>query len=106
VAEIQSKLRGATEVPLQTAESATRVLSLAKSLSHFCNENAFSDLETAVFLAHASSLGALSNVAINLAGIRDEEYQKRIRSRLEAIQKQIEQDKSAAIATIASRTKH
>jgi glutamate formiminotransferase/formiminotetrahydrofolate cyclodeaminase len=104
-AEIQSKLRGATEVPLETAESATRVLSLAKSLSDFCNEKAFSDLQTAVFLAHASTMGALSNVATNLAGIRDEEYQKRIRSRLEAIQKQIDQDKSAAIETIASRTK-
>ena len=104
-AEIQSRLKGATEVPLTTAESTTQVLSLAKSLSERGNERALSDLQTAVFLAHASSMGALSNVAINLAGIKDEEYQKRTRSRIEAIQKQIDQDKSAAIETIASRTK-
>jgi len=104
-AEIQSKLIGATDVPLATAENATQVLSLAKSLSECGNESAFSDLQTAVFLAHASTMGALSNVATNLAGIKDEEYQKRIRSRLEAIQEQIDQEKSAAIETIASRTK-
>ena len=104
-AEIQSKLIGATDVPLAIAENAARVLSLAKSLSECGNERAFSDLQTAVFLAHASSMGALSNVATNLAGIKDEGYQKRIRSRLEAIQEQIDRDKSAAIETIASRTK-
>jgi glutamate formiminotransferase/formiminotetrahydrofolate cyclodeaminase len=104
-AEIQSSLKGATDVPLTTAENAAQVLSLAKALSECANENALSDLQTAIFLAHAGVMGALSNVAINLVGIKEDEYQKTIRSRVELIQKQIEQDKNAAIEVVASRTK-
>lgn len=104
-AEIQSRLKGAAEIPLTTAENATQVLSLAKSLSECANENALSDLQTAVFLAHAGVMGALSNVTTNLAGIEDKEYQEETGSKVEAIRKQIEQDKSEAIKAIASRTK-
>jgi glutamate formiminotransferase/formiminotetrahydrofolate cyclodeaminase len=103
-AEIQSRLKGAAEVPLTTAENAARALSLAKSLSECANENALSDLQTAIFLAHASVIGALSNVTINLVGMKDEEYQKKTRSKIEAIHKQIEKDKTEAIQAIASRT--
>jgi len=104
-AEIQNKLRGAAEVPLTTAEVAGRAMSLANSLSNCANENALSDLQTAIFLAHASAMGALANVTINLTGIRNEEYRARIRSRIDAIQKQIEQDKTETIAAIATRVR-
>jgi glutamate formiminotransferase/formiminotetrahydrofolate cyclodeaminase len=103
--EIQSRLKGATEVPLTTAENAAQILSLSRSLSGCANENALSDLQTATFLAYASVMGALSNVAINLTGIRDEEYQNRIRSRVDLVQKQTEQDKNGAIDMLAYRRK-
>jgi formiminotetrahydrofolate cyclodeaminase len=64
--EIQSRLKSATEIPLTTAQNAARILSLSKSLSECGNKNALSDVQTAVFLSHASTLGALSNVSINL----------------------------------------
>jgi formiminotetrahydrofolate cyclodeaminase len=92
-------------VPLATAENAAQVLSLSKSLSDCANENALSDLQTATFLAYASAMGALSNVTINLIGVRDEEYQNRIRSRVDLVQKQTEEDKNGAIDTLASRRK-
>jgi glutamate formiminotransferase / formiminotetrahydrofolate cyclodeaminase len=101
--EIQNKLRGAAEVPLTTAEDAARTMWLAKSLSNCANEKVLSDLQTAIFLAHASAMGALSNVTINLAGIKNEQYREKTRLKIEAIQKQIELDKTAAIAAIASR---
>jgi glutamate formiminotransferase/formiminotetrahydrofolate cyclodeaminase len=104
-AEIQSRLKGATEVPLTTAENAAQVLSLSRSLSDCANENALSDLQAAIFLAYASVMGALSNVAINLIGVRDEEYQKRTRSRVDLVQKQTEQDKNEAIEAAASARK-
>jgi glutamate formiminotransferase/formiminotetrahydrofolate cyclodeaminase len=103
--EIQSRLKGAAEVPLTTAENAAQVLSLSEALSDCANENALSDLQTATFLAYASVMGALSNVAINLIGVRDEEYQSRIRSRVNMIQKQTEQDKNRAIDALAARIK-
>jgi glutamate formiminotransferase/formiminotetrahydrofolate cyclodeaminase len=103
--EIQSRLKGATEVPLMTAENAAQVLSLSRSLSDCANENALSDLQTATFLAYASVMGALSNVTINLIGVRNEEYQSRIRSRVDLVQKQTEQDKNGAIDALAARRK-
>lgn len=104
-AEIQSRLRGAAEVPLTTAENAARTLSVAKSLTDCANENALSDLQTAIFLAHSSVMGAISNVTVNLAEVKDEKYRNETRSKIQAIQKQTEQDKMEAIDSIASRTR-
>lgn len=103
--EIQNRLRAAAEVPLNTAEKAARTLSLARALAEGANENVISDLQTAVFLAYASTLGALANVAINLTGMKDEQYRKQAKSRLEALQKQIELDRSEALAAVSSRAK-
>ncbi len=101
--EIQNRLKGATEVPLKTAEQAGRILSAANRLAEFANENTFSDLQTAIFLAQASALGAVSNVTINLAGIKDEDYQKRMRMKIDTILKQTETDKSGALSALARR---
>jgi glutamate formiminotransferase/formiminotetrahydrofolate cyclodeaminase len=101
--EIQNRLKGATEVPLKTAERAGRILSAARGLAEFANENTFSDLQTAIFVAQASALGAISNVTINLAGIKDQDYQKRIRMKTDAIQKKAETEKSAALAVMDRR---
>lgn len=103
--EIQTRLKDAAEVPLKTAGKAARTLNVAKSLIEFANENAISDLQTAVFLAYASGLGAVSNVTINLAGIKDEDFQKQIKTKLSALEKQIEDDKSEALLSIAKRSK-
>ena len=103
-AEIQSRLKGAADVPMTTAETAAAVLFLAKSLSESANENALSDLQTAVFLAHASALGAMSNVTINLPGIKDVEYVNHAGLRLGELQSQIDSSRSEALAMLSSRT--
>lgn len=105
-AEIQSGLRVAAETPFATAEAAARTISLARSLAEYGNQNVLSDLQTAVFLAHASVQGALSNVTINLAGIIDEGYQETMKSKVQAVRRQAEQEKSQAVEMLASRTKH
>jgi formiminotetrahydrofolate cyclodeaminase len=103
--EIQSRLKGAAEVPLKTAEQAAKILSEAKSLAEFANENALSDLQTAIHLAYASAQGAISNVTINLYGIKDEDYRKQTKTKLDAIQRQTENDKLAGLSTLAKRSK-
>ncbi len=103
--EIQSRLKGAVEIPLKTTEQAAKILSEAKSLAEFANENALSDLQTAIHLAYASAHGAISNVTINLYGIKDEDYRKQIKTKLDTIQKQIENDKSEGLSTLAKRSK-
>ena len=101
--EIQKGLKGAAEVPMRTAQKSARALSIARTLAEFGNENALSDLQTAIHLAHAAVLGALSNVTINLQAIKDEGFKKQASARLEALQKQAETDKSGALAELAQR---
>ena len=101
--EIQNGLRGAAEVPLATAEASANVLSLAKSLSVSANPSVISDLQTAAHLAYAGALGAIANVTINLEGMKDELYREQTQSRLDALQKQIENERSEALASISSR---
>lgn len=102
--EIQKGLKGAAEVPMVTAQNAAKALSIAKSLAEFGNENALSDLQTAIHLAHAGALGALSNVTINLAAIKDQGYKKQMTTMLEAVNKQVETDKSAALEILTKRS--
>jgi len=102
--EIQERLKAAANVPMKTAQNAAKTLTIARTLAEFGNENALSDLQTAIHLAHAGALGAVSNVTINLAAIKDEEYNKQMRTRLESLHKEVETDKSAALAVLAKRS--
>jgi len=104
-AEIQAKLRDATEVPLETASQALGAVSAAKRLVEYANMNAISDLETAIVAANAGFQGAAANVKINLSGIKDADYNKRIRDKLNEMQLRLEEDRKNAYAGIASRTK-
>jgi glutamate formiminotransferase/formiminotetrahydrofolate cyclodeaminase len=101
--EIQSKMRVATEVPLETADQSAHALSCAKKLVEYANMNAISDLETAIGAAHVGFLGAAANVRINLPGIKDVEYGKRIRERLSALERRVEQDRREAYDGLRSR---
>jgi glutamate formiminotransferase/formiminotetrahydrofolate cyclodeaminase len=103
--EIQTKLQVATEVPLETAEQAAGALSAARRLTEYATMNVISDLETAISAAHAGFLGALANVKVNLSGIKDAQYSKRIREKIEALQRQVEQDQKAAYSGLASRSR-
>ncbi len=103
--EIQSRLKRAAEVPLDTTEQAARTLAEAKKLAEVANENALSDLQTAAHLAYASAHGAISNVTINLSGIKDEDYRQQLKAKLDSLQKQIESDKSEALTALARRSK-
>ena len=102
---IQANLKEATEVPLQTAEQAVRALSAGKRLAEYANVNAISDLETAIAAAYAGFAGSVANVRINLSGINDLGYRKRVQEKLDALQRQIEQDQKDAHSILASRAK-
>jgi glutamate formiminotransferase/formiminotetrahydrofolate cyclodeaminase len=104
-AEIQARLKTATEVPLETAERAAQALSAATRLIQYANMNAISDLETAIGAAYAAFLGALANVRINIAAIKDTEYGKSIQGKLAELQKGVERAQKEAYTGLASRGK-
>jgi methenyltetrahydrofolate cyclohydrolase len=71
---IQSALRGATEVPLDTLRACVDALSHAKAVEDFGNASAASDVGVAIGLLRAAAQGAAANVEINLTGLKDEAY--------------------------------
>ena len=101
--EIQARLKNAAEVPMKTAQTITEVLALTVKLAASSNMNAISDLQTATFLAHSAALGALSNVSINLSGIKDEDFRLRMQEEVGRVKQDIEESKAKALDIIASR---
>ena len=78
---IEAALKEATTVPLGVAEKAHEVAQIAQSLEPISNPNMKSDLTTALALARAAITGALANVEINLASLKDQDFATEIRER-------------------------
>ena len=84
-AAIESALKQATGVPLGVAEKAGEVAALAAKLGPITNPNMKSDLTTALALARAAVEGALANVEINLASLKDQAFVAEMRQRVNAL---------------------
>jgi formiminotetrahydrofolate cyclodeaminase len=82
---IDAALKGATSVPLGVAERAREVGKIAETLGPITNPNMKSDLTTASALARAAIEGALANVEINLASIKDEAFVGVVRNKVSAL---------------------
>ncbi len=80
---IQKALKKATDVPLRTMEAAFDTTGDLKALLEHGNKNAISDVGVAALQARAAYDGAKMNVLINLGSIKDEEFVKSIRSKLD-----------------------
>jgi len=90
-AAIQRATEGAAEVPLQIARLAVHLLALAREVTETGNAQAASDGATAAHLLRAAVEGALRNVEINAASLKDETVVARLR------------DEGSAIRTRATR---
>lgn len=94
---IQTASRRAAEVPLNTAFHCLEVLRLAPAVAAKGNTSAASDAGVAAHLAYVGLQGAALNVKINLGSIKDAEFTKGIRAKLdeyltegEALRQQVE----------------
>ena len=84
-AGIEAALKRATGVPLGMAERAKEVVQIGESLGPITNPNMKSDLTTAVALARAAITGALANVEINLASLKDDDFAREAKKRTAAV---------------------
>ncbi|MBI3697536.1 MAG: glutamate formimidoyltransferase [Acidobacteria bacterium] len=80
---VEAALQGAAMVPLEVAEAARELEGALERLRELAPAAMSSDLETAVALALAAGRGARANVEINLAGIHDPEFLRRVEERLQ-----------------------
>lgn len=71
---MQEALKGATEVPFQTAQKCLAVLRLVEPVGRKGNANVVSDAGAALYLANAALHSALINVSINLKLIKDTQF--------------------------------
>lgn len=87
-AAIQDALRAAAAVPLELAEAALQILQLCPPLAAGGNRNVLSDVAVAAQLAEAALQAGATNVRVNLALLRDEEFvaaaERRLREALDA----------------------
>src|ERR1700730_8614143 len=82
---IDAALKQATGVPLGVAEKAHEIVQITQTLEPITNPNMKSDLTTALALARAAITGALANVEINLASLKDEAFAAGVRTKANAI---------------------
>jgi formiminotetrahydrofolate cyclodeaminase len=100
---IQFALRGAAEVPLDVVTQALAVLEAARAILPTANPNAVSDGAVAVLLAYAAAHGAIANVRINLASIKDEEYRREITARVDGISERTGVLRDEGLAVVRER---
>jgi len=100
---VQEAWRGAAEVPLHVMQEAVAVLRLLPDLVRSGRPNAVSDVAVGSLLAHAAAHGALHNVRINLASIKDETFAARLRAEAEALGQEAGRLRDASLAAILDR---
>jgi len=82
---IAQALKGAINVPLGVAEGSREVADIVEALKPITNPRMASDLTVAAALAQAALTGALANVEINLADLKDAAFAGEVRSRTAAL---------------------
>jgi len=80
---IQAALKFATQVPLETAERATRVEAALAILEEIGAPSMASDIAVGRMMAEAAIGGALANVETNLGSITDPEFVAATRERMD-----------------------
>ncbi|MHC1720692.1 MAG: cyclodeaminase/cyclohydrolase family protein [Clostridiaceae bacterium] len=76
--KIQEGYVKALEIPLKVAQEALKVFEYIETAARWGNRNASSDAGVAAIMAQSAIEGAILNVRINLASIKDNEYKARI----------------------------
>jgi formiminotetrahydrofolate cyclodeaminase len=71
---IQDAMKNAARVPLGVAYDALQVMDLAEKVIRNGNRNAVSDGAVGTMMARTAVLGALYNVRINLASVKDKPF--------------------------------
>jgi len=99
-AAIGEALLDAARVPLETAGLALDMLGCAEEMARIGNANCVTDASVAGFMAHASCLGALANVRINLVG-RSGGEEDSLRARADGIEAKAASLRGVLDATLA-----
>ena len=84
-ARVQIALRGAVDVPFETAQRSFDVLGPLRELADIGNRNALSDVAVGARLAQTAITGASYNVGVNLDSISDRDAADRTREQMKSM---------------------
>lgn len=84
-ARIQEALHVASETPLKTAECCLALMKLAEEIIALSKESCVSDAACGYYCSEAGLRGALSNVAINLSHLSDEQFRNVMKEKIDAL---------------------
>jgi len=97
---IQSALKQATRVPLETATLAFEIIELAARTVEKGNPNAVTDGAVGAMLARSAVLAGLYNVNINLSSIKDSEFVIDISKQVEQLEEKVEKKEKEILAKV------
>jgi len=100
---IQSALKQATSVPLDTATLAFEIIELAARVVEKGNPNAVTDGAVGAMLARSAVLAGLYNVNINLSSIKDSEFVADISKQVEQLEEKAVQKEKEILAKVNLR---
>ena len=86
---IQEATRQAALVPMETLQLLAELTGVVEKALFKGNPNCLTDAGVAALLIQAAALGAAYNVRVNLSGIDDKDFVKRVKSQLEEVLKEI-----------------
>jgi len=98
--QLKEANRRATEVPMQTARAAVRLLQSLPELVEKGNPSAASDAGAAALLLEAAAEGALLNVGINLSGVPEAAFVSAMQRETADLQVEAQRLRSHVLAAV------
>ena len=102
-AALQAATLYATQVPLQTVKTVARVFPLIKAMAEEGNPNSVSDAGVGALAARSAVMGALLNVKINAAGLKDRTVADQLVAEAEAIALAAQQQENEILAIVNAK---
>ncbi len=93
----------ATQVPLRTMKAAVRVFEIVGAMAADGNPNSVSDAGVGALMARSAVLGALLNVKINAAGLKDRSAAEELIGEAERIGREAERLEKEVLAIVESK---
>ncbi|MBO7233600.1 MAG: glutamate formimidoyltransferase [Paludibacteraceae bacterium] len=102
-AALQEATLYATQVPLQTVKTVARVFPLVKAMAEEGNPNSVSDAGVGALAARSAVMGAVLNVKINAAGLKDRTVADQLVAEAEAIAVAAQQQEDEILAIVNAK---
>ena len=90
----------ATQVPLKTMKASVKTFPLLKAMAEHGNPNSVSDAGVGALAARSAVLGAMLNVRINAAGLKDRETAEKLLDEADAIAAEAIQAEKDILVTV------